>query len=92
MGFPTPITEFTQHHARAFVRDVFGSKEARSREVVNNAVVLRKLDAEPRFGRKIWGLLSLELWQQEFHDREAHYKQLVGAGAAPSRDSVSSRI
>ena len=26
---------------------------------------------EPRFGRKIWGLLSLELWQQRFHDRAA---------------------
>src|SRR4051794_33722801 len=89
MGFPTPITEFTRHQARAFVRDIFGSSQALSREVVNNAVVLQKLDAEPRFGRKIWGLLSLELWQQEFHDREAHYKQLVKATAEPSYDSVS---
>jgi asparagine synthase (glutamine-hydrolysing) len=92
MGFPTPITEFTRHQARSFVRDVLGSSQALSREVVHNAVVLRKLDAEPRFGRKIWGLLSLELWQQEFHDREAHYKQLVKATAEPSYDSVSGTL
>jgi asparagine synthase (glutamine-hydrolysing) len=92
MGFPTPITEFTRHQARAFVRDVFGSAQALSREVVNNAVVLRRLDAEPRFGRKIWGLLSLELWQQEFHDREPHYQQLVRATAERSYDSVSGTL
>jgi asparagine synthase (glutamine-hydrolysing) len=50
-------------------------------------VVVERLDAEPRFGRKIWGLLSLELWQQEFHDREAHYKQLVKATPEPTYKS-----
>jgi len=25
----------------------------------------------------MWGLLSLELWQQEFHDRSAAYGQLL---------------
>ncbi|HUR35209.1 MAG TPA: asparagine synthase (glutamine-hydrolyzing), partial [Vicinamibacterales bacterium] len=92
MGFPTPITEFTQHHARAFIRDVLSSPAAVTRDVVNNAVVLDKLDAEPRFGRKIWGLLSLELWQQEFHDREAHYKGLVKATPEPTYDSMSGRL
>jgi asparagine synthase (glutamine-hydrolysing) len=87
MGFPTPITEFTKHQARGFIRDVFSSPNARSREMINNTVVVERLDAEPRFGRKIWGLLSLELWQQEFHDREAHYKQLVKATPEPTYNS-----
>ena len=87
MGFPTPITEFTRHQARGFIRDVFSSPKARSREMINNTVVVERLDAEPRFGRKIWGLLSLELWQQEFHDREAHYKQLGKATPEPTYNS-----
>ena len=36
--------------------------------------MLAGLDARGAFGRKIWGLLCLELWQQMFHDREAHFK------------------
>jgi asparagine synthase (glutamine-hydrolysing) len=35
------------------------------------------LSAEAKFGRKIWGLLSLELWHQEFHDREYEYKRMI---------------
>jgi asparagine synthase (glutamine-hydrolysing) len=77
MGFPTPLTEFTTGEARGFVHDVFSSNAARTRDVIRNDVVLRRVDTEPRFGRKIWGFLSLELWQQEFHDREPAYKALV---------------
>jgi asparagine synthase (glutamine-hydrolysing) len=35
------------------------------------------LPQEKQFGRKIWGLLCLELWQQEFHDRESDYKKML---------------
>jgi asparagine synthase (glutamine-hydrolysing) len=77
MGFPTPLTQFMQGPARNYVRDVFSSTPARSREIVNNDLVVSRLDAEPQFGRKLWGLLSLELWQQEFHDRSASYKQML---------------
>jgi asparagine synthase (glutamine-hydrolysing) len=91
MGFPTPLTEFTQGDARTFVRDIFGSSAARSRGVVNNAVVLEKLDAEPRFGRKVWGLLSLELWQQEFHDKGAFYRGLLNE-AVPHTQTIGSTL
>jgi asparagine synthase (glutamine-hydrolysing) len=77
MGFPTPLTEFVQTDARQFVHDVFSSKAARHRTIVNNARVLEGLANQPRFSRKLWGLLSLELWQQEFHDREAWFKGLI---------------
>ena len=40
-------------------------------------IVVNNLQNEPQFGRKIWGLLSLEIWQQEFHDKEAFYKNMV---------------
>jgi asparagine synthase (glutamine-hydrolysing) len=77
MGFPTPLSEWLAGEAREFVRDIFSSSKALHRDLINNRKVLEGLDDEPRYGRKVWGLLSLEIWQQEFHDREAEYKKLL---------------
>jgi len=74
MGFPPPLTEWMTGQARDFVRDVFSSAQAANRELVNNRRVLETLNQEPRFGRTIWGLLCLELWQQTFHDKAAEYQ------------------
>jgi asparagine synthase (glutamine-hydrolysing) len=75
MGFPVPLTEWFNGEARDFVFEVFSSHHALNRELINNRVVLQKLAQEPKFGRTIWGLFCLELWQQEFHDKEAEFKQ-----------------
>ena len=77
MGFPTPLTDWIQGEARDFVFDVFSSTSAKQRELINNRKVLEGLDREPQFGRKVWGLLCLELWQQEFHDKQSYYHRLV---------------
>jgi asparagine synthase (glutamine-hydrolysing) len=73
MGFPTPLTEWVQGEAREFVHDIFSSAAAQSREVIDSRQVLAAIDREPRFGRKIWGLLCLELWFEAFHDRAAEF-------------------
>jgi asparagine synthase (glutamine-hydrolysing) len=77
MGFPTPLTEWLQGEAHEFAHEVFSSQRARQRELVDNGKALEGLTKEPKFGRKAWGLLCLELWQQEFHDRESEFKSLV---------------
>ena len=77
MGFPVPLNSWIQHEAKDFIYDIFSSQSALSRDLVNNKVALDKLHQEPKFGRKVWGLLSLELWQQEFHDRSSYYRELV---------------
>jgi asparagine synthase (glutamine-hydrolysing) len=77
MGFPTPLTEWVSGEGSEFVRDIFSSKAALSRELINNQKVLSGLSREVKYGRKIWGLLCLELWQQEFHDKEHSYKRLI---------------
>lgn len=77
MGFPTPLTEWVTGEARDFVRDIFSSQAARNRELTNNHKVLKALDQEKKFGRKIWGLLSLELWQQLFHDKAEEFRGMV---------------
>ena len=77
MGFPVPLTEWMAGPAREFVEDVFSSQAALGRELIDNRVVRAGLEREPQFGRKVWGLLSLELWQRAFHDREQHFKRLL---------------
>jgi asparagine synthase (glutamine-hydrolysing) len=77
MGFPTPLSEWMAGEARDFVRDVFTSTKALTRDLIDNRRVLSGLAGEPRYGRKVWGLLCLEIWQQEFHDRESEYKSLL---------------
>ena len=82
MGFPTPLTDWVRGDARDFVRDVFSSAAAQGRDIVDNHKVLAALDGEHPFGRKIWGLLCLEIWQQTFHDR-AHEFQNLARNATP---------
>ena len=77
MGFPTPLTEWITGDAREFIFDIFSSSKTTNRELIDNSRVLQELENEPKYGRKIWGLLNLELWQQEFQDKESHYKQLI---------------
>jgi len=76
MGFPTPLTEWINGEARDFVQDTLSTRNALSRDFVDNRRLLAGLDKEPKFGRKVWGLLCLELWQQEFHDQAANFKRL----------------
>jgi asparagine synthase (glutamine-hydrolysing) len=68
MGFPVPLSTWMKGELSDFVHDVFGSRRALERELIDNAKVLEGLEDEPTFGRKIWGLLCLELWQQQFID------------------------
>jgi asparagine synthase (glutamine-hydrolysing) len=81
MGFPVPLQEWITRSGpvREFVVDTLSSEPARNRELINNDKVLEKIDREPRFGRKVWGLLSLELWQQAFHDRTQSFRKRAEA-------------
>lgn len=77
MGFPTPLTEWVNGPLRDFVVDALSSERALSRDLVDNRKVIAKLSEESKFGRQIWGLLCLELWQQEFHDRGNKFRNLA---------------
>ncbi len=82
MGFPTPLTEWVRGPAREFVNDIFLSERALTRDLVDNATVAKAIDKEPKFGRNTWGLLSLELWQQEFHDRQSEFRAMAQDSAS----------
>lgn len=78
MGFPVPLSDWMQGELRPFFQDIFNSNTARQREYLNPAFDIQTLiDQEGKFTRKVWGLLSLELWQQEFHDKSNVYKKMM---------------
>jgi asparagine synthase (glutamine-hydrolysing) len=85
MGFPVPLNEWFEGELREFVQDVFRSRAAASRPFIDAAAVCAHLDRTERFSRKMWGLLSLELWHQNFHDRAAELRRMAGEDARAQR-------
>lgn len=74
MGFPVPLNEWLDKELREFVGDIFNSSNARSRQYFNNEEIMKGLTSENKFGRKVWGLLSLELWHRQFYDTHHVFK------------------
>jgi len=88
MGFPVPLTEWLQGGLREFVLDTFAATAARRPYLGPRFSVEDLLARELAFGRTLWGLLSLELWQQRFHDRADHWAGLRARMTEPDRDVV----
>jgi asparagine synthase (glutamine-hydrolysing) len=80
MGFPVPLGEWLNGPAQEFVTDILSSQAAQGRELFDNAKVLAGVTEEQTFGRKTWGLLSLELWQRAFHDRAREFRGMLKPG------------
>ena len=75
MGFPVPLQVWLKRGgpAREFVLDTFRSRKARTRSYLKNGLDIESMVAtEGIFSRNLWALLSLELWQQQFHDQHSH--------------------
>ncbi len=83
MGFPVPLNEWLKKEIKSFVLDIFASRSVKERPYFNQKAILQSVNSETKFGRKIWGLLSLELWHRNFHDQASQYRQLLSdqAGA-----------
>lgn len=86
MGFPVPLNEWMKGVLFEFIADLVSSERARSRPYLAPGFDPRSLVAgEKKFSRNMWGLLSLELWFQEYADKSAewraHYLNLDGARA-----------
>ena len=76
-GFPVPLSLWLRSDLKDFVLDIFSSQKARNREYLHPKLDTRNLMAkEGKFSRRVWALLSLELWQQEFHDKEHEIKNI----------------
>jgi asparagine synthase (glutamine-hydrolysing) len=75
MGFPVPLGEWINDELRDFALDAFSGENARSRPYLAEDFDVRELiEREGAFSRNFWGLFSLELWQQVFHDRASEWR------------------
>ena len=77
MGFPVPLVEWAQNGLSGFIYEIFNTSKLKDRPYFNSSEIIKSISTESKFGRKLWGLLSLELWHQEFHDKEYEYKNLL---------------
>jgi asparagine synthase (glutamine-hydrolysing) len=68
MGFPVPLHLWAKGASRDFFADVLLSSAAQSRGIFDTAQVEKLMRGEAAFGRKLWGLLNLELWYRQFID------------------------
>jgi asparagine synthase (glutamine-hydrolysing) len=83
MGFPVPLGEWINDELRDFVLDAFSGEAARSRPYLAEGFDVRELiESEGAFSRNLWGLFSLELWQQAYHDRASAWRATADDAAA----------
>ena len=76
MGFPVPLSEWFGNELKDFVNDLFRSTPAQNRPFINTKAILAGLDGTEKFSRKLWGLVSLELWYRSFHDQAGKFAAL----------------
>ena len=86
MGFPVPLRQWVGPGGplRDFAGDVLGSAAARSRPYLAEGFdPVSLIDSDTAYGRSLWGLLSLELWQARFHDRSQEWQALRQGPTTP---------
>jgi asparagine synthase (glutamine-hydrolysing) len=74
MGFPVPLKEWFDHELKDFILDLFSTMSKKHRQYINAEAAMENFSKTSRFSRKIWGLLSLEIWHQQFHDKAADWR------------------
>ena len=57
--------------------DIFQGMKQRNRPYIQSDAVLQNFESAGRFSRKVWGLLSLEIWHQTFHDKAADFRSML---------------
>ncbi len=85
MGFPVPLQQWVGAGGplRDYVGDLLGSAAARSRPYLREGFdPVSLIERDTPYGRSLWGLLSLELWQGAFHDRAREWRARAPVAAA----------
>lgn len=94
MGFPVPLKEWFEGELGDFVGDTLMTLAGRQSSFINGKALREGVGTTERFSRKTWGLLSLELWHQMFHDRAASYRRLLNddTSSIASNDRSSGKV
>jgi len=68
MGFPVPLHLWARGEAGDFFRDLLLSPRCRQRGLFDHDEIEALLTEERAFGRRLWGVVNLELWCRTFLD------------------------
>jgi asparagine synthase (glutamine-hydrolysing) len=77
MGFPVPLQEWFSGPMKPFIEDIMSDIGSHKRDFLNADAIRRNFAGTARYSRKMWALVSLELWQQMFHDKSPYWKSLI---------------
>lgn len=69
MGFPVPLHIWSKNKAKSFILDTLLSKKAKERNILDTKYIEKLVNSEQPFSRGLWGLLSLEIWYNQFIDK-----------------------
>lgn len=69
MGFPVPLHLWAQNEARDFIADTLLSQRSKNRGIFDAAKVEKIITSQQPFSRQLWGMLSLEIWFNNFIDK-----------------------
>jgi asparagine synthase (glutamine-hydrolysing) len=69
MGFPVPLHIWSKNHAHDFIMDTLLSKKTKERNILDTKQIEKLINSEQPFSRGLWGLLSLEIWFNQFIDK-----------------------
>ncbi len=65
MGFPVPLHRWRGGRLEELVHDTLLSSTAKSADLIDQDEVRKLMSYEGDFGRRLWGLLNIELWLRE---------------------------
>lgn len=68
MGFPVPLNLWARGYLREFFSDILLSQRLRERGIFNVESLRREITDGSKFSRGLWGVLSLELFFNNFFD------------------------
>lgn len=68
MGFPVPLHIWARNSVRDYFRDILVSPTSRQRGLFDLSVLDDLIDQEEAYGRKLWGIINIELWFRRFMD------------------------
>jgi asparagine synthase (glutamine-hydrolysing) len=70
MGFPVPLHLWAKGQTRDFFRDILLSSACRTRGLFDPCQIEALITHDRPFSRRLWGVLCLELWFQQFIDNK----------------------
>lgn len=73
MGFPVPLDHWLNGPLRDWMTDILCSSRSFSRNYINAKNLRGELESGA-FSRKLWALLSLEIWQNTYHDKASEIR------------------